>query len=267
MRPFYLSSLLILLCSCSCIREIPHPSRMEIATDISGLIEKVSHVRKYSPDMGSGESFLYLLPQGIPFSIQDVICMQKGSESSLSDRDAIDRLYLASQLIDLIFVCDSTVHLSAKKMIDMDIEDKDLYKLTSPTYNGTFLYSAIHPLIADSSIIWSSFDCQSFQETTIEKKGNHIHIQVPYVRATGKVATLMICRPWLQGIDIVTHFPTKKIAIVDGIILSESFSINVMNEECRVKIYKKNRYKIIQNPISTHIRYSNTIIGYYCRVL
>lgn len=240
---------------------------MDIATDISGLIENVSHVRKYSPDMGPGDSFIYFMPQGIPFSIQDIICMQKEGESLFSDLYAIDRLYLASQLIDLIFVCDSTVHLSVKKLSDMDVEYKDLYKLTSPTYNGTFLYSAIHPLIADSTIIWSSFDCQSFQETTIEKKGNYIQIQVPHVRATGKLATLMICRPWLQGIDIITHFPQKKIAIVDGIILSENFNIKGMHEKCRVKIYKKDKYKIIDNPISTHIRYSNSIIGYYCRIL
>ena len=268
MKPFYLS-LLILLCGCSSVREVIHPGSMRITDEVSGLIENIIHVGQYTPGMNSGETFVYLLPQGIPFSIQDIIPLQQSGGAVFGDLHTIDKLYIASQITDRIFICDSIVHLSDRKLADMDIEEKDLYKLMSPTFNESFLYSTIYPLISDSNLVWSSFNHQSYQEVIIKRRKHSIHIALPHIRATGEFATLLVCRPWLHATNITEYFPDKKVAIIEGVILSKNFNIKVMHGKCSIKIYRhrEKKYKITNNPVSIDINYPNCIIGYYCRIL
>lgn len=268
MRILYLS-LFMLFYGCSCVKEIIHIENIKMKNEYSELIENIIHVGRYSPDMETGENFIYLLPQGIPFNIQDIMQLQQSGDAVLSDLQAIDKLYIASQFTDQIFICDSTLHLSNQKMSSLNFEEKDLYKLTSPTFNGSFLYSTVYPLLSDSCIIWSSFNHQSHRVATIENKRQTIQVPIPLIKATGEVSILLICRPWAHLNDISKLFSNKKIAIIEGIILSRNFKIEAMHKCCKIRIYrnKEKKHKIINSPISTHINYSNCIIGYYCRIL
>lgn len=264
---FICLSLLILFSGCSSIKEVIHPNNMEITNGISNLIKNIIHVGSYTPGMDSGETFVYLLPFGVPFSINDIAPLQQNGNAILENLKAIDKLYIASQLTDQIFFCDSTVHLSTQKLANIEITDKELYKLSSPTFNGSFLCSTIYPLISDSTFIWNSFNHQAYKDVTIQKGKNILRIPVPHLKANGEFMTLFISRPWLYPANITQYYPNKKIAIIEGLILINNFQITVMHEKCKIRIYKKKKYKIISNPISSHINYPNSIIGYYCRIL
>lgn len=262
--------LVILLTGCSCIKETGYPSNIKMEDEIANLVESITHAKTYSPGMGSGDNFIYLVPLGIPLSITDIITLQKPGDQLFSSLEALDKLYLFSQLIDKLFVCDSIAHVSTKRLEDFNFEDKDLFKLTSPTYNGSFLQSATYPIIPDTFVVWSSFKQQLEHTDTLKIRGEKNYISIPHIKSTGDFTIIYIFRPWFQSNIVTTSLNSRfqKTAIIEGIILAKDFNIELMNKVSKVKVYKyRKKYRIIENPTSTTILFPNVIIGFYCRIL
>lgn len=248
--------------------QIEHLQNVEISNEISKIIETVTHVGTYKPGMCSDDSFIYFLPQGIPFAYADITALQQSGEQLITDLRTLDKLYLFTQLTNHIFICDSTVSPSTQKIENIYIGDKELHELTSPTYNNRFLLSIPYPTAADTLIGWSHFSHQSYSHHKIKVAKKTVSISIPYFKATGKFRFLYICRPWLQPYDLVTAEDplSEKKAIIEGIILVQDLTIQVMNTTSKVKIFKKKQYQIIDNPISMKVTYPDAIIGYYCRI-
>lgn len=260
----------MLLCGCASIVEVSSIGSMDIEDGVSKIVRDIVHVGKYEPDMDSGDRFIYMLPLGIPFDTENTFATIKYVENVINgDLEAIDKMYVFSKLTDVILACDSVLHVTNMRLSDVYFVDKDLHKLTSPTYNDDFLFSTVYPLVTDSSVVWTSFNHVIDHDAITVARGKQCKISVPLLKAMGNISVMPICRPWLEENDIKKNIHIDKLAIVEGIILSKKLNISFMKKTLKAKIYKsrQKRIRIIGNPVSTSVTYPECIIGYYCRIL
>ncbi|MBM6866516.1 hypothetical protein H6A66_15300 [Bacteroides caecigallinarum] len=259
----------ILLCGCSSIVEITCSDDVVIKDEITQIVQNIVHAGEYHPGMDSGDRFIFLLPLGIPFDLKDASTFRYVEDVIQGDLLAIDRMYVFSKLTDMVLICDSVLHSSPMRLSNMDFEDKDLHRFTSPTYNDSFLFSTVYPLVTDSSAVWTSFEHTLYTHTLAVARKKPRFISVPQLKANGKISIMPICRPWFDEVVVKANIPQGKPAIVEGIIFSQDLNIMKMNKILKVKVYNNQcrKIKIFDNQISASITYPDCIIGYYCRIL